>query len=226
MLKLKKKIPVHPLVLVALAFSASLAAMSFASSDEIELTGPTVEEIKTYLQAKHDKEDSNPFFDSSAEDFRIRNFDPGSAQGKIVIKVHKSKRPPKLEYMEVFRQRSADPADLEPIQVFDSGTTHQVLVSTAGTYGSKTYVTPSGTFGFDSLEKMHYSSKYNNAPMPWTMFFNGGIAIHGATPSEYKQLGRKASHGCVRVHPTFAKELFELVRTEGRAGAIVQIFEE
>lgn len=43
------------------------------------------------------------------------------------------------------------------------------------------------------------------AYMPHCMFFKGGYAIHGATNlPEYN-----ASHGCVRVHPTAAKWLYE-----------------
>ncbi|WP_374545157.1 L,D-transpeptidase [Rhodoblastus sp.] len=75
------------------------------------------------------------------------------------------------------------------------------------------YATPRGTFSAVSLQSMHYSKKYHNSPMPHSIFFHGGFAIHGtyATAS----LGRPASHGCVRISPSHAAKLFSLVRAEG-----------
>jgi lipoprotein-anchoring transpeptidase ErfK/SrfK len=45
------------------------------------------------------------------------------------------------------------------------------------------------------------------------VFFHKGYAIHG-TP-HVSRLGRRASHGCVRLHPKNARILFSLVQTEG-----------
>ena len=45
---------------------------------------------------------------------------------------------------------------------------------------------------------MWYSRKYDMSPMPYSVFFRGGYAIHGT--GYVKQLGRPASHGCVRLH--------------------------
>jgi hypothetical protein len=75
------------------------------------------------------------------------------------------------------------------------------------------YVTPRGVYSANSLQAMHYSKKYHNSPMPHSIFFHGGYAIHGtyATGS----LGRPASHGCVRISPTHAAKLYSLVRAEG-----------
>ena len=76
------------------------------------------------------------------------------------------------------------------------------------------YRTPVGVYRPTMLHRMHYSRKYNNAPMPHSIFFKGGYAIHGTT--EIKRLGRPASHGCVRLHPRNAKTLFNLVKKYGR----------
>jgi lipoprotein-anchoring transpeptidase ErfK/SrfK len=53
-----------------------------------------------------------------------------------------------------------------------------------------------------------YSSKANPGGdykglgnMPYAVFLSGGYAIHGTVESNFKHLGKKASHGCVRVHP-------------------------
>lgn len=73
----------------------------------------------------------------------------------------------------------------------------------------KGYYTPSGSFRPYSLQTMHYSKKYDNSPMPFSIFFTGGFAIHG-TP-HVGRLGSPASHGCVRVHPDNARTLFGIV---------------
>ena len=89
----------------------------------------------------------------------------------------------------------------------DSGS-YQWRVSTA----RKGYYTPTGTFHPYSLQLMHYSKKYDNAPMPHSIFFSGGYAIH-ATPHT-GSLGTPASHGCVRLSPGHAATLYGLVRED------------
>ena len=46
--------------------------------------------------------------------------------------------------------------------------------------------------------------------MPYSIFFDGGYAIHGSY--EISHLGRPASHGCIRLHPKNAAILFALVQ--------------
>jgi lipoprotein-anchoring transpeptidase ErfK/SrfK len=75
------------------------------------------------------------------------------------------------------------------------------------------YRTPTGTFRPYRLERMWYSTIYDHAPMPWSIFFRGGYAIHGTT--DLAHLGRPASHGCVRLHPDNAKILYGLIRKLG-----------
>jgi lipoprotein-anchoring transpeptidase ErfK/SrfK len=84
----------------------------------------------------------------------------------------------------------------------------QFPVSTA----RKGYYTPTGTFHPYSLQPMHYSRKYDMAPMPNSIFFSGGYAIH-ATP-HVGNLGRPASHGCVRLSPSHAAFLYEIVKRD------------
>lgn len=75
------------------------------------------------------------------------------------------------------------------------------------------YRTPVGTYRPQSLQRMHYSKKYHNSPMPHSIFFRGGYAIHGT--GAVKSLGRPASHGCVRLHPDNAATLYSLVQNHG-----------
>ena len=70
--------------------------------------------------------------------------------------------------------------------------------------GKEGHDTPTGIFPILSKKPMHYSKKYENAPMPFTQFIDQyGIALHaGVIP------GRPASHGCVRLPAKFAAKLF------------------
>jgi lipoprotein-anchoring transpeptidase ErfK/SrfK len=79
--------------------------------------------------------------------------------------------------------------------------------------GTRSHATPRGTFRPQWTAKMWYSRKYDNAPMPNSIFSLGGYAIHGTT--HVSQLGRPASRGCIRLHPAHARELFALVRQYG-----------
>ena len=74
-------------------------------------------------------------------------------------------------------------------------------------------ITPTGTFRGQSLSRHHRSSLYNNAPMPYAIFFRGNYAIHGT--NQISRLGRPASAGCVRLHPDHAAVLFNLAKKLG-----------
>jgi lipoprotein-anchoring transpeptidase ErfK/SrfK len=73
--------------------------------------------------------------------------------------------------------------------------------------------TPAGTFHPRTLARRWFSRKYHNSPMPHSIFFHGGIAIHGTYETAW--LGRAVSHGCVRLLPANATTLFDLVQHEG-----------
>ena len=81
------------------------------------------------------------------------------------------------------------------------------------------YSTPNGTYRPERLERKWYSRKYDWSPMPYSIFFDGGYAIHGSY--EISHLGRPASHGCIRLHPKHAAVLFALVRKNWDATRIV-----
>jgi lipoprotein-anchoring transpeptidase ErfK/SrfK len=80
------------------------------------------------------------------------------------------------------------------------------------------FSTPRGHFAPTAMERMHYSKKYHNSPMPHSIFFDGGYAIHGT--HDLAALGTPASHGCVRLSPANAKTLYELVKSEGASISI------
>jgi hypothetical protein len=80
---------------------------------------------------------------------------------------------------------------------------------------------PSGSYRPERLERKWFSRKYGWSPMPHSIFFHKGYAIHGTI--YLSRLGKRASHGCVRLHPGNAAVLFELVRTRGMSSATVLV---
>lgn len=74
-------------------------------------------------------------------------------------------------------------------------------------------VTPTGAWKAKWLSKNHRSSRYNNAPMPYAIFYNGNFAVHGT--DQVSRLGRPASAGCVRLDTRHAAKLYALVKEEG-----------
>ena len=79
--------------------------------------------------------------------------------------------------------------------------------------GRAGYGTPSGVFGPQRMARSWFSHAYYNSPMPHSIFFHGGYAIHGSYA--INRLGGPASHGCIRLHPSNAATLFSLVSHEG-----------
>ena len=84
--------------------------------------------------------------------------------------------------------------------------------------------TPNGTYTPQRLERSWFSSEYYSSPMPYSIFFHNGYAIHGSYA--INQLGGPASHGCVRLHPHHAALLFDLVQQEGRENTTIEVTDE
>lgn len=87
--------------------------------------------------------------------------------------------------------------------------------------GRRGYRTPLGSFRPQRLYRRYYSRKYHNSPMPYSVFFYGGYAIHGTT--YLRSLGRPASHGCIRLHPRNAALFFNLIQRHGRGSTRIVI---
>lgn len=76
------------------------------------------------------------------------------------------------------------------------------------TRGWEEYDTPTGTFPILEKDADHYSSTYDNAPMPYNLRLTWkGVAIHGAEVDDIS-----ATHGCIGVPLEFARKLFSNVR--------------
>jgi lipoprotein-anchoring transpeptidase ErfK/SrfK len=94
---------------------------------------------------------------------------------------------------------------------------YQWRVSTA----RRGYVTPPGSYRPQMMARRWFSRRYYNSPMPHSIFFYRGYAIHGTY--EISQLGGPASHGCVRLDPDHAAILFELVEREGTSRTTIVV---
>jgi lipoprotein-anchoring transpeptidase ErfK/SrfK len=101
--------------------------------------------------------------------------------------------------------------------IVDGAPRYNWRVSTA----RRGYITPPGTYHPEMLARRWFSRKYYNSPMPHSIFFYGGFAIHGSY--EISHLGRPASHGCVRLDPSNAAILFGLVQREGTDATTIVI---
>ena len=87
--------------------------------------------------------------------------------------------------------------------------------------GRKGYGTPTGSWSAKWVSRNHRSRKYNNAPMPFAVFFKGGYAVHATY--DLKRLGRPASHGCVRLHPDNAAQFFSMATRSGLSNTRIVI---
>jgi lipoprotein-anchoring transpeptidase ErfK/SrfK len=126
-----------------------------------------------------------------------------------------------IPFVAVFALLYADAASARVVvQIDKSSQRMTVSVDGASLYtwpvstGRGGYGTPSGRFHPQLMMRSYFSKKYYGAPMPHSIFFYYGFAIHGT--NDIARLGGPASHGCVRLHPSNAATLFALVQ---RAGA-------
>ena len=147
--------------------------------------------------------------------------DPAAAAAKPVAKkpdpkkqVVKKKAPPPEPRLVITVNKVSQKMTVE----LDGNELYKWPVST----GAPGYDTPSGSFKPFRMEKEHFSKEWDDAPMPYSIFFTGeGHALHGSY--HVASLGRRASHGCVRILPANAAILFALVQKTGMSNTRVII---
>lgn len=99
----------------------------------------------------------------------------------------------------------------QEMEVYINGTLRHKWKISSGKAG---FSTPRGTYRPQRIYSSYFSRKYDNAPMPSAVFFRGGYAVHGT--GHVSALGRRASHGCIRLHPGNARQFFNLAKTYGQ----------
>ena len=85
--------------------------------------------------------------------------------------------------------------------------------------GRRGFETPTGSYRPQRLERDWYSRQYDDATMPFSVFFKGGYAIHGG----YGRMGRPASHGCIRLNTGNAAAFYKLVEANGARATRIEI---
>ena len=87
--------------------------------------------------------------------------------------------------------------------------------------GRDGYDTPGGQYTPFRMERDHFSREWDDAPMPYSIFFTKqGHAIHG---TNHKIDGSPESHGCVRLSVAHASQLWTLVKAQGMANVRVEL---
>jgi len=135
-------------------------------------------------------------------------------------RVHIKKDVWKIEEKERYLERrlSSFPGDIyinidKSQQIMDVYKGDQLIYSWLCSTGRAGYLTPYGDFNPYYTVKMHYSKQWDNSPMPYSVFFHHGFAIHGT--NYVRSLGRRASHGCVRLSERNARKIYNLARKYG-----------
>lgn len=139
----------------------------------------------------------NVGFSSSKRTFGFNFFKTSAPKGKVVAKIDLSD-----QRMNIF---------------VDGRRYHSFKVSTA----RRGYVTPTGSWRPTRMHEMWHSRKYDMSPMPFSVFFKGGYAVHGT--DSISRLGTPASHGCIRLHPTDARTFYNMVKANGMRNTTVKI---
>ena len=89
--------------------------------------------------------------------------------------------------------------------------------------GRRGHETPTGTYKPTWMARRWRSRQYHGAPMPYSVFFNRGIATHGTTA--VRRLGKPDSHGCIRLQTSHARIFYNLVKLHGKHKTRIIIIE-
>jgi lipoprotein-anchoring transpeptidase ErfK/SrfK len=148
----------------------------------------------------------------STEEVGSMAIDPNDIhRAKVVAVINKSEVGSTAQRMQVY---------VDGVQIPDAEGNLDWLISTGREKVEKAKsgrvyktTTPVGYFRPTRITPLHKSITWD-ADMPYAVFFNGGIATHGTT--KIKDLGKRASGGCVRLSNANAKLFFELVKSTAK----------
>lgn len=97
----------------------------------------------------------------------------------------------------------------QKLWVYDKDGLMETTTVSTGTGG---YPTPTGVFSILEKSVRHFSNIYGGAPMPYMQRLTmSGVALHQGVVT-----GRPASHGCVRLPPSFAPQLYQMTKIGAR----------
>jgi len=92
----------------------------------------------------------------------------------------------------------------QTLRAYENG---QLVMQTRVSTGKPGKETPNGSFRAQYKERMHYSSLYDNAPMPYSVNLRGHYFIHG-----YSHVPPyPASRGCIRLPLSVAPQFYNWI---------------
>lgn len=144
--------------------------------------------------------------------------DAAKGEGEEVQVAANSAKPVKAAAVATTLKASID-LSTQTMTISEHGVTSYTFAISSGT---RKYATPTGTFRPQWMARHWNSRKYDWAPMPYSVFIHGGIAIHGTTHTG--ALGRPASHGCIRLSTGNARTFFNLVSKHGKKATRVTVY--
>ncbi len=142
----------------------------------------------------------------------LKNFD-------LFLYVSKARKGPLAQRLYVFRKGGKGGLEMAYDWAASTGR-EQYEVSPLGVHTRTD--TPAGLYELDP-DRMYraYHSQAWDQSMPYAMFFNWqthgdqtGLAIHAATGNDIRQLGSRASAGCVHISPQHARLLYDMIRAD------------
>jgi lipoprotein-anchoring transpeptidase ErfK/SrfK len=103
--------------------------------------------------------------------------------------------------------------DLSRQRLFAMNKDGQVLAEYKVSTGRAGYETPQGNYKIVNKAAYAYSKKYEADMFHWMgITSNGDIGLHGLKGGSYeRRLGRRASHGCIRLSRADAQYLFSII---------------
>jgi len=125
----------------------------------------------------------------------------------VVILVNKATKGPSAQTMKVYHKGIL----INQFKV-STGREKDELAKSGRRYFS---TTPVGWFAPTRTFEKYFSNTWQ-AWMNYSVFFVGGIATHATTSDHYKELGTRASGGCVRLREENAKFVYDLILFEGQ----------
>ncbi len=183
-------------VLPVLLLLSTLSAYALTDSEAVEsgmlpIEEHLINELKTSL---------SPGLNREAVERAIRSH-------RLVIAINKASIGPNAQLLQIFEN------GIEILnENISTGREKEEKAKSGKVYFS---ATPKGFFRPTRIYT-DYMSNIWKAQMPNAVFFLGGVAIHATDESHYKELGTRASGGCIRTKRETSKLIREKVMETGR----------
>lgn len=188
----------------------------------LAVTAPKVEPSEVSDLRLTQAPDQSPM-DLSPVESRLRMRVPKEVLGYFDLFLYVSKATPDkgtwAQKMFVLAKTEDHVYELKHSWLVSTGLEEQVMSPSGKMLGTNT---PEGIYKLDRYRSYEdYTSRQWKSPMPYAIFFDwktqgrtSGLAIHGSDAKGEKDLGNRASHGCIRLSTESARTLFTMITTQ------------